>query len=145
MPRNWGSSLQLGHLPSTGIQPRTLQFTVQHSTHWARPARAKLCLFNYPHSYCCVTYQSMESNEKCMDYTIQPKFKCWPHTSVIVHKSPKVCTPLLPPLKNSDDVTHIRINMQLILTSSCFFWSFLAFPYVFPIKSQCYLHFPFVS
>lgn len=66
----------------------------------------------------------MESSEKCMDYTIRPKFKCWPHISEIVHKSPNLSTPLFPPLKNSDDVTHVRINMQLVLTFPCFFLSF---------------------
>ena len=37
---HWEPGLQPRYVPWLGIQPATLWFTVQHSIHWATPARA---------------------------------------------------------------------------------------------------------
>ena len=50
----WGPGLQPRHVPRLGIKPGTFRFTGQHPIHWATPARAIVCFFNFSYSTKCV-------------------------------------------------------------------------------------------
>ena len=60
-----GPSLQPRHVPCLGIEPKTLWLAVQHSTHWATPARVVYIIIYLASSLCNEKYCF---NEQCHEY-----------------------------------------------------------------------------